>query len=88
LSTSATTVVLHAEALGDGADGRAHALGQAAYGEQQLVLLRFDAGVARGLLAEGDELSDLVAEGGQGTVVGEGDSGHHTHLAAARSPSY
>ena len=79
-------VVLHAQALGDGADGRAQALGQAADGEQQLVLLRLDAGVARGLLAEGDELSDLVPEGGQGAVVGDGDSGHRAYLAAPRSP--
>jgi len=55
-------VVLDAQALGDGSDRGPGIPGQAPHGEQQLMLLWFNAGLARGLLAEGEELADLVAD--------------------------
>jgi hypothetical protein len=62
-------VMLDAEALGNRADGRAHARGQAAHGQQQLMLLRLDARRARRLLAERQEPTHLVAKGCQQAVL-------------------
>jgi hypothetical protein len=65
-------VVADLQPLRQRADTGLDPLGKAADNKQQLVLLGIDAGGAGGLLAEGEELPDLVPEFGQGAIVDGG----------------
>src|SRR5690606_15252357 len=71
---------------GERADGGPEALRQAAQGEEQLVLLGLDAGLARGLLAEGEELAQLVAEGREQAVALGGERCRVRRDGGAGSP--
>lgn len=62
-------VVLHAQALSDGANRRSPTCRKTFQREQQLVLLRFDPVLARCPLAEAQEITNLVTKLGQGPIV-------------------
>lgn len=62
-------VVLNLKSLGEYAD-HGFAIGLGAQGEEKLVLLGFDIGSARGLLAEVQEAADVVTEVRKQRVVG------------------
>ena len=62
-------VMLNEQTRGDLADGRLYVLGKAMHGQQQLMLLRFDAVFFRGGFAEMEELPDLPPELGQIAVL-------------------
>lgn len=62
-------VVLHAQPFSDCPNRGEDPLREPAQREEQLMLLRFDPGVPRRLLAESEELSHLVAEGRQLSVA-------------------
>src|SRR5579863_2666081 len=66
-------MVTDQHAAGQLRDGRLHAHGQAANGQQQLVLLRLQAVRAGLLLAEMEEAADLETELGEGTVAMGGE---------------
>jgi len=61
------------EALAEPPVGRRRARRHAAHGEQELVLLRLEAGGAGRLLAEAEEAAELVAELRQCAVLRRGD---------------
>jgi hypothetical protein len=61
--------VLDLEALGDDSDGGPIVRAQRLEDQQELVLLRLDAGRAGGGLAEGEKATELVAQLGEGTVL-------------------
>ena len=61
--------MLNLHLLGEVADARSHSAGCALDGQQQLMLLWFQAGRARHLLAEMQKAADLVAEFSQGAVI-------------------
>lgn len=70
-------VMADLQAPGQGADGEWFLAAKAADGEQRLVLLRGDAGLLGGVLAETDELPQCVAEIRQHSVF---RLGHHGFL--------
>jgi hypothetical protein len=53
-------VVLELHPFGQHADSWFDPLRKASYGQKQLVVLRFDAGVARGIFAKTEKTADLV----------------------------
>lgn len=57
-------VVLELHPLRENSDGRFEVFGQASYGQQELMLLRFDAGFSGGGFAEPQEATDLEAKFG------------------------
>ena len=65
-------VVAQLQTPGQFADGRLAVFRQAFNGKHQLMLLGFDPGRARLLLAEVQEAPDLKAELGQSAVIGQG----------------
>jgi hypothetical protein len=74
-------VVLDLQALGDASDRRRLALREATDGEQELVLLRLEARVARGGFAEDDEAPDAIADLGESAVFGNADDGHGYNIS-------
>jgi len=63
-------VMAELQPLGEGADSRRSAARQAFQSEQQLMLLRLDAGALRGRVAEAQKAPDLIAKLGQSAEVG------------------
>jgi hypothetical protein len=57
-----SAVVLELHSFRQHADGRSNAFGQTSNSQQELVLLRLDARLSRGILAETEETADLVAQ--------------------------
>jgi hypothetical protein len=74
-------VVLQLHAFGQNADRRFEAVGQPSYGQEQLVLLRLDAGLARGMLAETEKPADLVAQFRHSFEIGRGLISGHKSIA-------
>src|SRR5262249_3345847 len=70
-------VVPQLEPLGERPDGRRNPRRNAADGKEELVLARLDADLGRSVLAEAEEAAELVAEFGEGAVLGERDIGGH-----------
>lgn len=63
-------VVVQQQAIREVADGHRLIVGEAAQGQEELVLLRLKSGLARRLLAEMEEAAEAIAEFGQGLVLG------------------
>ena len=72
-------VVLELHALGKHADGRTKLVGEAAYCQKQLMLLRFDACLPRSVFAEAEELPNLIPKLGHCLKIWEGGSGSHKY---------
>lgn len=70
------TVMLQLHLLGKGADGGTEVRWQSLDGEEKLVLLRLETGVARGHFAKMQKTPDLVSELGQGAVIKRLDGLH------------
>jgi len=76
-------VVADLQPLCQCADAGLDPLGKSANGEQQLVLLGIDTGGAGGLLAEREELPDLVPKFGQGPIIDARDWFRHGRIVPA-----
>src|SRR5205085_10727640 len=68
-------VVLDLQPAGKFTNGGLQAGGQAFNGQQQLMLLRFEASFARGFLTEAQEVANVIAQLGERAIFGSGDSG-------------
>lgn len=71
------TVMPNLQALGQFSDSRMGLSVQSLQCQHQLMLVWFDAGGARSLLAEMQKAADLIAQVGQGLVVGCGNRSSH-----------
>ena len=63
-------VVLELHSLGQSTDRGMHAVGQTLDGQQKLLLLRLESGLARGIFAKTQKTPDLVTELGHRLEVG------------------
>ncbi len=81
-------VVLDLQALGDAADRRRFVFRHAAKSEEELVLLRLDAHLARRALAEHEEAAQAIAHLGERAVFGVRDGWHGSNVDIYRVTIY